>query len=125
MMLLSIFDVELPKYESSPASALPFPGDNGVPACRPNFAGLPRVEEPSFIALSKAVGRSLAPGGFCFLLGLPCGVETGVMKLLRVGVCGRSLNWSPEGAGSEFSLFPPCEEGKRLLRKLDMVDRAQ
>jgi hypothetical protein len=121
MILSSIFDVELLKYESSPANALPFPGDKGVPASRPNFVGLPRVEELSFMAFSKAVGRSLAPGGFCFLLGLPCGVATGVMKLLRVGVLGRSLNWSLEGAGRGVSLFPPCEEGKRLLRKLDIA----
>jgi hypothetical protein len=92
MMLSSIFVAELPKYESSPANVLLFPGDNGVPACRPSFEGLPSVEELSVIALSKAVGKSLAPGGFCFLLGLPCGVETGVMKLFRVGVFGLSPN---------------------------------
>jgi hypothetical protein len=102
-----------------------------VPACeRPVFVGLPKVFGVSFIELSKATGRSLAPGGFRFLLGLPCGVETGVMKLFRFGVFGRSLLkasfWLERvcrgggGTGMILSCFPPCEEGKRLVMKLDM-----
>ena len=59
-------------------------------AGRPIFVGLPELAGASFKAFSKAIGRSLAPGGFDFLLGLPCGVETGVMKLLRFGVLGLS-----------------------------------
>jgi hypothetical protein len=87
-----MFDVELLKMESSAASTLLFPGDSGVTACRPSFVGLPSADVLSFMAFSKAVGRSFAPGGFCFLLGLPCGVDAGVMKLLRLGVFGLSLN---------------------------------
>jgi hypothetical protein len=52
----------------------------------------------SFIALEKTSGRSKAPGGMRFLLGLPCGVWTGEMKGCalwfwcrgEVGVRGRS-----------------------------------
>ena len=87
IMLSSTLPDELAKYESSIVKALLFPGDNGVPACRPDFDGLPGA---SFMAFSKAIGRSFAPGGFCFLLGLPWGVDTGVMKLLRFGVFGLS-----------------------------------
>jgi hypothetical protein len=130
MILSSTFDVELLKYDSSAARVLLFPGVKGAPACRPSFVGLLSAEKFSFMAFSKAVGRSLAPGGFCFLLGLPCGVDTGVMKLFRLGVFGLSLNWSlerawREGAAKVVSFFPPCEEGKRLLRKFDIVDWAQ
>jgi hypothetical protein len=32
------------------------------------------------MALSKTLGRSLAPGGNCFLLGLPVGVCAGLVK---------------------------------------------
>jgi len=91
IMLSSMLPGELAKYESSIAIALLLPGDNGVPACeRPPFVGEPKVFVVSFIEFSKAVGRSLAPGGFCFLLGLPCGVDTGVMKLFLFGVLGLS-----------------------------------
>lgn len=70
--------------------------------------------ELRFIALSKAVGRSLAPGGFVFLLGLPCGVLVGWIKLfgLPLGVLGR------EGASPEAFSFPP---GKKLDMKLAIV----
>jgi len=117
MMLSSACDVELPKYPSSTANVLLFPGDSGVPAFeRPVFVGLPKPAGFSFMAFSKATGRSTAPGGALFLLGLPCGVETGVMKLFLVGVFGRSLKASfwPErvwrgggGTGRISSCFPP------------------
>jgi len=91
MILSSTLPEEFAKYESSTAIALLFPGDNGVPVCwRLGFVRLPKVVEVIFRAFSNATGRSLAPGGFCFLLGLPWGVETGVIKLLRFGVFGRS-----------------------------------
>lgn len=82
------------------------------------------------MAFSKATGRSLAPGGFRFLLGLPCGVETGVVKLFRFGVFGRSLKdsfWLERvwrgggGTGRMPSCLPPCEEGNRLVMKFDML----
>lgn len=84
--------IELEKYESSAVNRLFLPGDNGVPepCWRPSLFGLPKVVGVSFIELSKAAGRSLAPGGFRFLLGLPVGVWTGVMKLFLLGVLGRS-----------------------------------
>ena len=69
MMLSSILADELPKYESSTTIVLLFPGNNGVP--RALFVGLLKVVGVIFIAFSKATGRSLAPGGFLFLLGLP------------------------------------------------------
>jgi hypothetical protein len=72
MMLSSTLPVALPKYESSTAKALLFPGDNGMLAWeRVFFAGLPKVVGAIFMAFSNAVGRSFAPGGFRFLLGLP------------------------------------------------------
>ena len=95
------------------------------------MVGLPKVFGVSFIELSKATGSSLAPGGFRFLLGLPWGVETGVMKLFRFGVFGLSAlkgSFWPErvcrgggGMGIVLSCFPPCDEGNRLVMKLDMV----
>lgn len=95
MMLSSAFAVALPKYPSSTTNALLLPGDNGVPAWdRPLFVGLPKPAGVSFIAFSKATGKSTAPGGALFLLGLPCGVWTGVMKLFLDGVLGRSLKGS-------------------------------
>lgn len=56
------------------------------------FDGLPKPVPVgvSFIALSKAEGRSFAPGGATFLLGLPCGVETGEIQLFLEGVEGLS-----------------------------------
>lgn len=103
-----------------------------MPACeRPVFVGLPKIFGVSFRELSKATGRSLAPGGFRFLLGLPCGVETGVMKLFRLGVFGLSLlkdSFCVErvckgggGTGMMFSCLPPCEEGNKLVMKLDIM----
>lgn len=86
----------------------------------------------SFIALSKAVGSSWAPGGCDFLLGLPCGVETGVMKLVRLGVAGAS--WLKDSiwlvrvcrggrrVGEELSVLFACEEGNRLVMKLDILE---
>ena len=64
------------------------------------------------MALSKTFGRSLAPGGNRFLLGLPCGVETGEVKLFCVGVWGNSYSALPDrvcsnggGIGSLNSCF--------------------
>lgn len=133
MILSSAFVVALPKYPSSTANALLFPGDNGVPACdRPPFVGLPKPPGASFMAFSKATGRSTAPGGALFLLGLPCGVWTGVMKLFLEGVLGRSLKvsfWLERvwrgggGTGRMPSCFPPWEEGKRFVMKLDILGK--
>ncbi len=133
-MLSSALAVELPKYPSSTANALPFPGDNGVPPCdRPTFVGVPKPVGVIFIAFSKATGKSNAPGGARFLLGLPCGVATGVVKLFLVGVPGLSLNasfWLERvrrggvGTGRMPSCLPPCEAGNRFVMKLDMLDRA-
>lgn len=50
----------------------------------------------NFIAFSKALGRSFAPGGNCFLLGLPEGVCVGLVKPFCVGVEGRSKYSFPE-----------------------------
>ena len=66
----------------------------------------------SLRALSKAAGSSCAPGGIVFLLGLPWGVLTGVMKLLVPPFVGVPV-------GSTLSL--PWEEGKRFAIKLAMV----
>jgi hypothetical protein len=70
-MMLSSTPAEL-KYDSSTTMELLFPRESGVAVCgRPIFDGLPNVEGVSFMEVSKAVGRSFAPGGFLFLLGLP------------------------------------------------------
>ena len=126
-MLSSVLPV--PKYESSAVKALLFPGERGAP--RALFVGLPNALVVSFIALSKAIGRSWAPGGCDFLLGLPCGVETGVMKLVRFGVPGTS--WLKDSiwlvrvcrggrrVGELLSFLLPCEEGNRLVMKLDIL----
>ena len=92
IILSSVFPVELLKYSSTALAFGPFPGVNGLPiGTRPVFVGLLKLAGVSFIAVSKAVGSSLAPGGLRFLLGLPWGVETGFMKLLLLtGVLGRS-----------------------------------
>lgn len=65
-----------------------------------------------FMAWSKAEGRSWAPGGTVFLLGLPWGVLVGSMKLLCLlpGVEGR--------AGMSAALEAP---GKKLDMKLAIV----
>jgi hypothetical protein len=120
--------VEVLKYKSSATSALLFPGDNGVP--RPLFVGL-KFGGLSFIAFSKAVGRSFAPGGNRLLLGLPWGVEAGVMKLFMVGVLGlapRASFWLERvrrGGGAVgrvlLSCLLPWEEGNRLVMKFDMM----
>ena len=73
----------------------------------------------SFIAFSKILGSSFAPGGRAFLLGLPWGVAYGEVKaLLLVGVVGRSRSWpervckSGGGIGSLKScLLEPGESG--------------
>ena len=81
------------KYESSTgASVLDFPKLRGrVEAL--SLVGLSSAAGVSFMAASKAEGRSMAPGGLRFLEGLPWGVCVGVMKEARVvggGVVGRS-----------------------------------
>lgn len=53
------------------------------------LVGFPAVGA-SFMAFSKTSGRSCAPGGSCFLLGLPTGVAVGDTKPACVGVEGRS-----------------------------------
>jgi hypothetical protein len=64
--------------------------------------------------LSMDTGSSFAPGGAVFLLGLPCGVLMGVVKLFAavplIGVVGRS---------SALSCCFPL--GKKLDMKLAMV----
>jgi hypothetical protein len=128
----SAFIVDDPKYDSSTAKVLLFPGDSGVspPCWQLNLVGLPKVAGANFKALSKATGRSIAPGGLRLLLGLPCGVCTGVIKLFLVGVLGRSLKvsfWSPRvwrgggGAGKLISCFPLWEDVNRFAMKLDML----
>ena len=74
----------------------------------------------------------MAPGGFRLLLGLPCGVDTGVMKLFLAGVLGESTTNGSFGldrvwrGGGGTGRIPSCllldaDEGKRLAIKLDMV----
>ena len=66
------------------------------------------------MALSKVVAKSLAPGGAVFLLGLPCGVLVGLIKLLvALGVAGRDAALSVW----DLSLVP----GNRLDMKLAIV----
>lgn len=64
------------------------------------------------------------------MLGLPWGVDTGVVKLFRLGVFGLSPKGSfwlerlckgGGGTGRISSCFPPWEEGNRLVMKFDMV----
>lgn len=65
-------------------------------------------------AVSKAEGRSCAPGGIVFLLGLPWGVLEGLRKLLVLtGVAGRA-----DASPWPLSLPP----GKKLDMKLAMVN---
>ena len=65
------------------------------------------------------------------MLGLPCGVEMGVMKLVRPGVVGASC-WKDSiwlvrvcrgggRVGELLSFLLPCEEGNRLVMKLDIL----
>lgn len=97
---------------SSKCCTLLLPGDNGAATLcgRPSLTGLSRMPMPggaaSFRPSKAAVGRSWAPGGTVRLLGLPCGVLTGVVKLVLIGVEGR------------LSCFPP---GNRLAMKLAMA----
>lgn len=81
-----------------------------------------------FMAASKAVGRSLAPGGFVFLLGLPSGVLSGLMKLLMfmVGVTGRGTASASPASGAlsllELLLVPTLElPGKKVDMKLLVI----
>lgn len=69
--------------ESSSGWALLFPGESGVTTLcgRVSLMGLSRTGALlSFNALSKADGRSCAPGTVVFLLGLPWGVAAGSRK---------------------------------------------
>jgi hypothetical protein len=102
-----------------------------------SFVGLSSAAGASLIAASKAEGRSIAPGGFLFFDGLPCGVWVGVMKLARLvvgGVEGRSgyvslwlvLVWRGGGGAGRLSeevlgAFPACELVKRFAMKLDIL----
>ena len=93
-----------------------FPGDKGVatPCGRLSLTGLSSTLAVVSFMLSMATGSSFAPGGTVFLLGLPCGVLTGVVKLLAllplVGVVGRPSFFS--------CCFPP---GKKLDMKLAIL----
>jgi hypothetical protein len=63
----------------------------------------------SFMALSKTLGKSYAPGGCWCLLGLPCGVCGGLVKCDREGVEG-SYSFSERvssGGGGIGSLKSP------------------
>lgn len=78
-----------------------------------------------FMAASKAVGRSFAPGGIVRLLGLPSGVLSGLMKLLMfmVGVTGRGSACASPARGAlslpELLLVPTLElPGKKVDMKL-------
>lgn len=99
------------KTDSSVACTLFRPGDRGVTTLcgRPSLMEGSRTGGTSFMP-SRAFGSSLAPGGTVFLLGLPWGVLAGLMKLLRLGVPGRSVR----------SCFPV---GKRVPMKLAMARR--
>lgn len=108
--------------ESSRGCALLFPGESGVTTLcgRVSLTGLSRTGALlSFNALSKADGRSWAPGTVVFLLGLPCGVATGSRKSCScpcfVGVVGR-------GAVSGVAVLSilPLPESK-LAMKLAMA----
>ena len=74
---------------------------------------------PSFMAFSNTFGRSLAPGGSLFLLGLPWGVEKGEVNPICVGVCGLSEYSFPDrvckGGGGigmlKAGLLDPPREG--------------
>lgn len=124
------------KYDSSAGgSVLLFPGLRGrVEAL--SLVGLSSAAGVSFMAASKAEGRSIAPGGLRFLDGLPWGVWVGVMKLARVvavGVVGRSgyvslwevRVWRGGGGAGRSSDdeagFPAWELAKRFAMKLDIA----
>lgn len=105
--------------ESSSGWALPFPVDSGVTTLcgRVSLTGLSSTGVLlSFSALSKAEGRSFAPGIVVFLLGLPWGVAGGSRKSCLgsrfIGVVGR-------GAASASGLFPPPDS--RFAMKLAMA----
>lgn len=90
------------------------PGERGVIMAvwgRPSFIGLSSTLGGWIFMLSNATGSSLAPGGTVFLLGLPWGVLTGVMKLFLVLI-------GVEGRASVLSPLPP---GKKFAMKLAMV----
>lgn len=94
-------------------------GDKGVlDNCgRPSLTGLSRPPALSLRALSNAAGRSLAPGGTIFLLGLPCGVASGSMKLLAAVLPVGVLDRSRLGCASSFEVPP----GKMPEMKLAML----
>jgi hypothetical protein len=108
-IMLSSTVGELP---SSKFCRLLLPGDSGATTLcgRLSFTGVSKALGGLIFMPWRATGSSLAPGGTVLLLGLPCGVLAGVMKLLRVGV---------EGRASVLSCFPP--PGNRLAMKLAMV----
>lgn len=102
--------------DSSRGCALVLPGDRGVTAVwgRVNRRGASIPDGLSVIALSNALGRSWAPGGIVFLLGLPWGVLGGFRNALLLlpfltGVLGRA-----EASLDDLSLPP----GKKLAMKL-------
>ena len=79
------------------------PRDVGA-SCLDVLFGEPIVGN-SFMALENTSGRSNAPGGILFLLGLPCGVWTGEMKasawLLSVSIEHTCLT-IPDGKGGKI-----------------------
>ena len=101
--------------DSSRGWALLLVGESGVvmTLCgRVSLRGASVALALRFRPCSKAEGRSWAPGGIVFLLGLPWGVVVGSMKLLcLVGVVGRA---EPSTGLS----LPP---GKKLDMKLAMA----
>ena len=107
--------------EGEPSSMfcrLVLPVERGMletPWGRLSLTGLSKMLVAESFMLSMEVGSSFAPGGTVFLLGLPCGVLTGVVKLFGavplVGVVGRS-------SVLLSVCFPP---GKKLDMKLAIL----
>src|SRR3954451_24107431 len=90
---------------SSRFCRLLLPGDNGATLCgRLSFTGVSKALGGLIFMPCKATGSSLAPGGTVLLLGLPCGVLAGVMKLFRVGVEGRASTLSCFAPGNRFAI---------------------
>lgn len=106
---------------------LALPGESGATTLcgRVSLMGVSTPGEFRFIAVSKTVGRSWAPGGIVFLLGLPSGVLRGLMKLLMlfmVGVTGRGAA-SPASGGLSLLLLLMLLllPGKKLDMKLAII----
>lgn len=106
---------------------LALPGESGATTLcgRVSLMGVSTPGEFRFIAVSKTVGRSWAPGGIVFLLGLPSGVLRGLMKLLMlfmVGVTGRGAA-SPARGGLSLLLLllMLLLPGKKLDMKLAII----